>query len=179
MMELRSVFCCSLLCPLALMAGASPSSTASDSDIPHLRQQGTAVTESPGATPAPLVCQPLVRPQPPQGRRPHRHRQGPLHSLLDLRRPSPRRLDRRKRLLLLRNRDLSRRQRQDPDTSSTESPLGAQRRLRGSFLRRRTGAGLPRRPSRNVAPHRAVSDQGTRPLQRRLPFRLGGGTLSN
>ena len=41
-MELRSVFCCSLVCPLALMAGASPSSTASDSDIPHLRQEGTA-----------------------------------------------------------------------------------------------------------------------------------------
>src|SRR6266550_2685824 len=51
----------------------------------------------------PLVWQPLVRAEQAQERRADRHCQGLIHSLLDLRRAGPRRLDRRERLLLLRD----------------------------------------------------------------------------
>ena len=44
-MKLRTLFCCTLMCSLALAASqgqSRPASTASASDIPHLRKQGTA-----------------------------------------------------------------------------------------------------------------------------------------
>src|ERR1035441_3459009 len=44
-MKLRVLFCCIVMCSLALVAGKGqtrPASAASASDIPHLRKQGTA-----------------------------------------------------------------------------------------------------------------------------------------
>ena len=41
-MKLRFLLCSALVWPLAFLTGSGPACAASDSDIPHLRQQGTA-----------------------------------------------------------------------------------------------------------------------------------------
>ena len=68
--------------------------------------------------------QPVVRAEQAQTRRAHRHRQGPLHSVLDLRRAGPRGLDRRESgYYYYETETLHGRQRQDADAAGAKGPL--------------------------------------------------------
>ena len=117
-----------------------------------------------------VVRPPMARAEQPEREGAHRHREGDLSSVLDVRRERRRAMVGRRRQVLLR----ARRQ-----PAGAEGQLDAGRRRDLACVRRRAGVRVGGCGRGQAAAHRAVSDRLARAVRPRVSRRLDGGAVSD